>query len=117
MTGVFYVIFQGQWGPPVFSIGTLGGMIAAAVSSTTESVGDYIATCQVCHLAKPPKHATNRGILTEGFGGILAGVLGCCHSTTSYSSNLGFIRVTKVKILAIWLFHGSIITHTLDVRM
>ena len=88
-------ICAGQWGAPTLSIGTFCGMLAAIVCSTTESIGDYLATAKVCNLEKPPRHASNRGIMTEGIGGILAGLIGCCHSTTSYSSNLGFITVTN----------------------
>ena len=44
----------------------------------------------------PPVHAVNRGIFMEGVGGILAGVWGTGNGTTSYSQNIGALRITKV---------------------
>ena len=38
----------------------LRGYAAATLSSIVESVGDYIATAQVCEAPYPPHHAINR---------------------------------------------------------
>ncbi|KAB7504752.1 putative nucleobase-ascorbate transporter 9 [Armadillidium nasatum] len=44
----------------------------------------------------PPKHAINRGIATEGIGCIIAAMLGTGNGTTSFSENIGALRVTRV---------------------
>ena len=73
-------------------------MVATGISSTIESIGDYIATASVCQLRKPPNHVMNRGVAAEGVAGVVAGLLGACHSSTSYSSTVGFVSVTKASL-------------------
>ena len=46
----------------------------------------------------PPIHAINRGIGTEGVGGVMAGIFGTGNGTTSFSQNIGAIGVTKVNL-------------------
>ena len=92
-------------------------MLAATISSIIESVGDYYATARICALPPPPKHTINRGIAIEGMAGVLSGLFGVCHGTTSYSGVIGFIGVTGVNNLLIvtWVqlfsYQSFIVTH------
>ena len=88
----------GRWGWPTIELGTFVGMSAVTISSIVESIGDYYATASICDVPPPPKHAINRGIAMEGFSGILAGLVNVGHSTTSYSTTVGFIGITGVSI-------------------
>lgn len=71
-------------------------MLAGVLASAIESVGDYYACARLSGAPPPPTHAINRGIGTEGFGCIIAGIWGSGNGTTSYSENIGAIGVTKV---------------------
>lgn len=86
----------GQFGMPQFKLGAFVGLLSATIASVIESVGDYHAAARICGVPPPPSHAVNRGILTEGLGSLLAGVLGAGHGTTSYSNCIGIIGITKV---------------------
>lgn len=74
-------------------------MLAATLTSIIESVGDYYACARISLVTPPPAHAVNRGILMEGIGSILSGVIGSGGATTSYSQNVGAIGFTKVNQL------------------
>jgi len=81
---------------PTIGLATFSGMLVAVICSTIESIGDYYATARACGVPPPPKHAMNRGIAMEGFGGVVCGLVGSGHSTTSYSETIGFISLTGV---------------------
>jgi len=85
-----------QWGVPTVSAAGVFGMLAGVLASAIESVGDYYACARLAGAPPPPPHAINRGIGTEGFGCVLAGLWGTGNGTTSYSENIGAIGVTKV---------------------
>lgn len=54
-------------------------------------------SCNVIAEAEsPPLHAINRGIGTEGFGTMLAGLWGAGNGTNTFGENVGAIGVTKV---------------------
>lgn len=72
--------------------------LAATLSSIIESVGDYYACARISGAPPPPPHAVNRGIAMEGLASIFSGLVGASHATTSYSSNIGAIGITKVKL-------------------
>nr|XP_054764449.1 solute carrier family 23 member 1-like [Lytechinus pictus] len=97
----FYFPYPGQWGAPSVTAGSVLGMCAAAIASIVESIGDYYACAKLSGASNPPDHALNRGIGIEGFGGILAGLWGSGVSSTSYSSNVGMIGLTKVSSLLV----------------
>jgi len=44
----------------------------------------------------PTKEAVNRGLMVEGIGSLLAGAWGTGNGTTSYSTNIAAIGITKV---------------------
>ncbi|CAK8682680.1 unnamed protein product [Clavelina lepadiformis] len=71
-------------------------MFAGVIAGVMESIGDYYACARLSGAPNPPKHAINRGIFTEGFGCVLAGVIGTGTATTSFSENIGAIGITRV---------------------
>lgn len=81
---------------PTVSAGGYVAFLAATVASIIESVGDYYAAARISGAAPPPAHAVNRGIAMEGFASIISSLVGAGHGTTSYSSNIGSIGITKV---------------------
>ncbi|WAQ95967.1 S23A2-like protein [Mya arenaria] len=92
----FYFPYPFQWGTPTISVSSYMAMLAATFTSIIESTGDYYACARISCEAPPPAHAVNRGILTEGFGSIISGIVGSGGATTSYSQNVGAIGFTKV---------------------
>lgn len=75
------------------------GFMVACFSSMIESVGDYYAAQKVCGTPTIPDHAISRGILVEGIGSVLSATVGAGHATTSYSSNIAALTLTKVNNL------------------
>ncbi|XP_078492590.1 solute carrier family 23 member 2-like [Ciona intestinalis] len=88
--------YPGQWGLPRVTVAGVIGMMAGVVAGFVESIGDYYACARLSGAPNPPTHAINRGILTEGFGCLLAGVIGTSTATTSFSENIGAIGITRV---------------------
>lgn len=71
-------------------------MLAGVLACTVESISYYPTVAQMCDAPSPPLHAINRGIGTEGFGTILAGLFGSGNGTNTFGENVGAIGVTKV---------------------
>ncbi|KAJ8037443.1 Solute carrier family 23 member 2 [Holothuria leucospilota] len=91
----FRVPYPGQWGMlKVTSAGYLG-MLAGALASITESIGDYQACARISDAPTVPSHAINRGIGIEGFGCIIAGLLGSGNGSTSYGESIAIVGLTK----------------------
>ncbi|XP_022653399.1 solute carrier family 23 member 1-like isoform X4 [Varroa destructor] len=88
--------YPAQFGGPTFTVGAVIGMLSAILGSIVESIGDYLACASLARAPPPPKHAINRGIMSEGVGCILAGVFGAGCGLTSYSGNISIIALTKV---------------------
>lgn len=65
-------------------------------SSVIDSVADYNIVSRLCLLPKVPAHATNRGLLTEGFCSVLAGIFGLGHATSTYVAVTGSLAITGV---------------------
>ncbi|KAL5021813.1 hypothetical protein ScPMuIL_000968 [Solemya velum] len=84
------------FGTPTVSAAGFVGMLAATLSSIIESIGDYLAAARISEAPPPPQHALNRGIAIEGFSSVISGMMGAGHGTTSYSSNIGEIAITRV---------------------
>ncbi|XP_077997395.1 solute carrier family 23 member 2-like [Glandiceps talaboti] len=84
-----------RWGSPTFSVGAVVGMCCGVLVSTIESIGDYYAVAKLSGAPSPPSHAVNRGVFTEGFACIIAGMWGSL-GLTSYSQNIGAIAITRV---------------------
>ncbi|CAI9715240.1 solute carrier family 23 member 1 isoform X4 [Octopus vulgaris] len=88
--------YPGQYGPPKFQIAIFLGFLLSTINSIIESMGDYYAASQLCAVPPPPRHAINRGLFSEGLAGVLAGFMGASHATTSYSTHIALIGITKV---------------------
>jgi len=69
-------------------------IFAGYLGSMVESVGDYVATCEVAG-EKFEKRHVDRGIVAEGIGCLLATALGGMPCT-SYTQNVGIIAATGV---------------------
>ncbi|KAJ8037982.1 Solute carrier family 23 member 1 [Holothuria leucospilota] len=88
--------YPGQVVWPRPSIAAFFGMFSAVIASIIESIGDYNACARICQIPSPPRHAVNRGIATEGLGGLLSCLWGTGTGTGSYSVNIVIIGITKV---------------------
>lgn len=86
--GFIYIFF-------IICSGVLG-MLAGVLACTVESISYYPTVAQMCAAPPPPLHAINRGIGTEGFGTVLAGLWGSGNGTNTFGENVGAIGVTKV---------------------
>lgn len=71
-------------------------MMAGAMTSIVESIGDYYACARICRVPPPPVHAVNRGIGIEGLGCVLAGLIGSGNGSTTYGESIAIIGLTKV---------------------
>uniref|UniRef100_A0A1I7YL57 Sulfate_transp domain-containing protein n=1 Tax=Steinernema glaseri TaxID=37863 RepID=A0A1I7YL57_9BILA len=92
----FRVPYPGQFGAPRFHAGLFFAFIVSALTSVFESVGDYHAAARVSEERAPPSHAINRGILAEGAGSFLSGMIGPGVGMTTHTENIGVIGVTRV---------------------
>lgn len=92
----FRVPYPFQWGMPQFTVAAFVGMLAGYVASIIESIGDYYACARLSGAPVPDEKTINRGILYEGIGCFVAGVIGTGNGTTSYSENIGAIGLTRV---------------------
>lgn len=86
----------GQWGEPTVNLAGVIGILAGVTASVIESVGNYYACARLSGAPLPPKHAINRGILVDGIGCVLSGLIGTGVGSTSYGENVGAIAITKV---------------------
>jgi len=92
----FRVPYPFQWGWPQFGFAAFIGMFAGYLASMVESIGDYYACARMSGAPVPNKKTVNRGILFEGLGCLIAGIMGTGNGTTSYSENIGAIGLTRV---------------------
>ncbi|XGW03623.1 hypothetical protein V3C99_015086 [Haemonchus contortus] len=88
--------YPGKFGPPSFNVSLFLAFLLSAMTSVFESVGDYHAAARISQERAPPSHAINRGILAEGVGSFLSGLLGPAVGMTTHTENIGVIGVTKV---------------------
>ena len=94
----FSFIFAGQFGTPLFNTTICAGFLCAVISSILESIGDYYAAADISGSPPPPRYAVNRGILFEGLGSVLSGIMGAGHATTSSTPNVALIGISKVSM-------------------
>ncbi|KAM4620449.1 solute carrier family 23 member 1 [Polymixia lowei] len=96
MSPWFRVPYPFQWGLPTVTVAGVLGMFSATLAGIVESIGDYYACARLSGATRPPVHAINRGIFTEGICCIIAGLLGTGNGSTSSSPNIGVLGITKV---------------------
>lgn len=92
-------------------------MLAGVLACTVESISYYPTVAQMCNAPPPPLHAINRGIGTEGFGTILAGIFGSGNGTNTFGENVGAIGVTKVIAVHMQQTHKYYILTTFLMQM
>ncbi|KAE9421602.1 hypothetical protein Angca_004741 [Angiostrongylus cantonensis] len=90
------VPYPGKFGMPSFDVSLFLAFLLSSMTSVFESVGDYHAAARVSQERSPPSHAINRGILAEGMGTLLSGLLGPAVGMTTHTENIGVIGVTRV---------------------
>ncbi|VDM52396.1 unnamed protein product [Angiostrongylus costaricensis] len=90
------VPYPGKFGMPTFDVSLFLAFLLSSMTSVFESVGDYHAAARVSQERSPPSHAINRGILAEGMGTFLSGLLGPAVGMTTHTENIGVIGVTRV---------------------
>ena len=89
-----------------FDIALLPAFLVAVLCSTVKTVGD-LTTCQRINDARwkrPDMDTISRGILADGMGALVAGILGGFGQSTS-SSNIGLSIATGAtsRIIALWI--------------
>jgi uracil-xanthine permease len=84
-----------NWGGLRFTPSFIIGFLAAFIASMIEEIGDYYAVCKMSELPPPEEWRINRGLGMAGVGCALAGIIGSCSGTTSYSENIGAIGLTR----------------------
>lgn len=92
----FRIPYPFQFGWPSITLSGVLGMLAGVLACTVESISYYPTVATMCEAPSPPLHAINRGIGTEGFGCVLAGMWGCGNGTNTFGENVGAIGVTKI---------------------
>ncbi|VDM77310.1 unnamed protein product [Strongylus vulgaris] len=90
------VPYPGKFGAPTFNVSLFIAFLLSAMTSVFESVGDYHAAARMSLERAPPSHAINRGILAEGMGSFISGLLGPAVGMTTHTENIGVIGVTRV---------------------
>ncbi|RXG55200.1 Solute carrier family 23 member 2, partial [Armadillidium vulgare] len=93
----FYVPYPFQWGFITVTTAGVIGMIAGVLSSIVESIGDFYACSHLTESGSIPDHALNRDIFIEGIECIIAGIIGTGNGTTTYSTTIPALRVTKIQ--------------------
>ncbi|CAK5031757.1 unnamed protein product [Meloidogyne enterolobii] len=95
--------FPGQFGFPKFNIGLFVGFLVSAQTTLFEAVGNYHA---VASERPPPSHALNRGIMAEGLGCFISGLIGPGVGITTHAENVGVIGITRVASRITMIFGG-----------
>ncbi|KAF7638942.1 hypothetical protein Mgra_00001465, partial [Meloidogyne graminicola] len=98
--------FPGQFGFPQFNIGLFVGFLVSAQTTLFEAVGNYHAVANVSEERPPPSHALNRGIMAEGLGCFISGLIGPGVGITTHAENVGVIGITRVASRVTMIFGG-----------
>ncbi|NXL91113.1 S23A3 protein, partial [Alectura lathami] len=77
--------YAGEW--PLLTPRVVAVGIATAISCSINSVGCYVLCGRLLRAPRPPPHACNRGLCTEGLGSLLAGLLGAAGGTAASIAN------------------------------
>ncbi|CAD5232163.1 unnamed protein product [Bursaphelenchus xylophilus] len=105
----FRIPYPGQYGAPKFNASLFFAFLVSALTSVFESVGDYHAIARVSEERSPPSHAINRGILAEGMGSFISGLIGPGVGLTTHTENIGVIGITQVASRATMIVAGCLL--------
>ncbi|KAL3104831.1 hypothetical protein niasHT_024030 [Heterodera trifolii] len=100
------VPLPGQFGNPNFNIGLFVGFLVSAQTTLFEAVGNFHAVASVSEERPPPSHAINRGIMAEGLGCFVSGLVGAGVGITTHAENVGVVGITRVASRVTMLFGG-----------
>ncbi|CAD6194593.1 unnamed protein product [Caenorhabditis auriculariae] len=92
----FQVPFPGHFGMPKINAAVACGFVASCIACMIESIGDYGMCARVSEQARPPTSSINRAFVVEGFGCMLAALMGVGTGVTTYAENIAVMHVTKV---------------------
>lgn len=96
------------WGPPRFNWGFILAMTIPYFATMFESLGDYIAVAQSSEVETPGPKRLSRGIAVEGIASAISSLLGGT-ATSSFSQNVGVVRLTGVASRFVCLLAGVIL--------
>lgn len=85
-----------QWGAPIFRASHVFGMMGAALVSSAESTGTFIAAARLAGATYPPAHVLSRSIGLQGVGQLLDGIFGAVVGTTASVENVGLLGLTHI---------------------
>ncbi|PIA52343.1 hypothetical protein AQUCO_01000302v1 [Aquilegia coerulea] len=85
-----------QWGAPIFRASHVFGMLGAALVSSAESTGTFIAAARLSGATPPPVHVLSRSIGLQGVGLLLDGIFGAAVGTTASVENVGLLGLTHI---------------------
>ncbi|HVL49708.1 MAG TPA: solute carrier family 23 protein [Candidatus Thermoplasmatota archaeon] len=96
------------WGAPRFDVGFILAMTIPYFATIFESFGDYLAVARSSGVETPSPRRISRGIATEGLASALSAILGGT-ATSSFSQNVGVVRLTGVASLFVCVLAGAIL--------
>ncbi|KAJ8771560.1 hypothetical protein K2173_026737 [Erythroxylum novogranatense] len=85
-----------QWGAPIFRASHVFGMMGAALVTSAESTGTFIAAARLAGATYPPSHVLSRSIGLQGISLLLDGIFGAAVGTTASVENVGLLGLTHV---------------------
>ncbi|KAI3882155.1 hypothetical protein MKX03_024398 [Papaver bracteatum] len=85
-----------QWGAPIFKASHIFGMLGAALVSSSESTGTYIAASRFSGATPPPANVLSRSVGLQGLGMLLDGLFGEVVGTDVSVENVGLLGLTRV---------------------
>ncbi|XP_072473927.1 solute carrier family 23 member 3 isoform X2 [Notamacropus eugenii] len=85
----------GTWGWPKMTLQGLAAGTTMALASSTSSLCCYALCGRLLQLSPPPSSACNRGLVFEGLGSLLAGLLGSPLGIASSFPNVGTTSLTQ----------------------
>ncbi|KAH9758429.1 nucleobase-ascorbate transporter 3 [Citrus sinensis] len=85
-----------QWGTPIFRASHVFGMIGAALVTSAESTGTFIAASRFAGATAPPAHVLSRSIGLQGIGMLVEGIFGSVVGTTASVENVGLLGLTHI---------------------
>ncbi|KAL2895114.1 Nucleobase-ascorbate transporter 3 [Bienertia sinuspersici] len=85
-----------QWGTPIFSAGSVFGMMGAALVSSAETTATFYAAARLSGATPPPAHVLSRSVGWQGISMLLDGLFGTVVGTTASVENVGLLGLTYV---------------------